>query len=124
MVRDAGINPDIIVRMDAFDRDKYTFNCHNGTINLKTGEFKPHNPSDHLTKITEVDYVADAVCERWLSFLDEIFEGDKERIHYLQKVIGYSMSGDTRLECMFILYGPLTRNGKGTTMENSSPRHG
>ena len=117
MVKDASATSEITVRMSAFDQNKHLFNCHNGTINLLTGEFRPHSPSDHLTKITEVDYVADAVCERWLSFLDEIFEGDKERIHYLQKVIGYSMSGDTRLECMFILHGPSTRNGKGTLME-------
>lgn len=36
---------------------------------------------------------------------------------YQLKAIGYAMSGDTRLECMFILYGPTSRNGKGTTME-------
>ena len=117
MVKDASNNTDIIVKMDAFDRDKFAFNCHNGTIDLKTMEFRPHNPSDLLTKMTEVDYDPDAVCERWLSFLDEVFEGDKDRIRYMQKVIGYAMSGDTRLECMFILYGPTTRNGKGTMME-------
>ena len=103
--------------MSAFDRDKFLFNCHNGTINLLTGEFKAHDPADMLTKMTEVDYVPDAVCDRWLSFMDEVMEGDKGRIRYLQKAIGYAMSGDTRLECMFILYGATSRNGKGTTME-------
>ena len=98
-------------------RDKFLFNCHNGTINLLTGEFKAHDPADMLTKMTEVDYVPDAVCDRWLSFMDEVMEGDKGRIRYLQKAIGYAMSGDTRLECMFILYGATSRNGKGTTME-------
>ena len=49
--------------------------------------------------------------------MDEVFEGDQDRIKYLQKAVGYAMSGDTRLECMFILYGPTSRNGKGTTME-------
>ncbi len=117
MIKDAGNNTDIAVKMDAFDRDKYTFNCHNGTINLKTMEFRPHSPSDRLTKMTEVDYDPDATCPRWISFMDEVFEGDKDRIRYLQKAIGYAMSGDTRLECMFILYGPTSRNGKGTTME-------
>ena len=117
MVKDAGADKSICVKMDAFDRDKYLFNCHNGTINLKTGEFRPHSPSDRLTKVTEVDYDPDAECPRWISFMDEVFEGDQDRIRYLQKAIGYAMSGDTRLECMFILYGPTSRNGKGTTME-------
>ena len=117
MIRDAGADTSIMITMDAFDRDKYLFNCHNGTYNLTTGEFRPHAPSDFLTKMTEVDYDPDAVCERWLTFMDEIMERDQDRIRYLQKAIGYAMSGDTRLECMFILYGATARNGKGTTME-------
>ncbi len=117
MVKDAGADKSITVKMDAFDRDKYIFNCHNGTINLRTLDFRPHSPSDRLTKMTEVDYDPEATCPRWLTFMDEVFEGDADRIRYLQKAIGYAMSGDTRLECMFILYGPTSRNGKGTTME-------
>ena len=117
MIKDAGNNTDIAVRMEAFDREKFIFNCHNGTINLKTMEFRPHSPADRLTKLTEVDYDPSATCPRWDSFMEEVFEGDADRIRYLQKCIGYAMSGDTRLECMFILYGPTSRNGKGTTME-------
>ena len=117
MIKDSMSDKGISVKMDAFDRDKYLFNCHNGTIDLRTGEFRPHSPSDFLTKITEVDYDPDAACPRWISFMDEVMMGDKDEIKYLQKAIGYSMSGDTRLECMFILYGPTSRNGKGTTME-------
>ena len=117
MVKDAGADKSITVEMDAFDRDKYQFNCHNGTINLRDMSFRPHDPVDRLTKMTEVDYDPEATCPRWLSFMDEVFEGDQDRIRYLQKAFGYAMSGDTRLECMFILYGPTSRNGKGTTME-------
>ena len=101
MVKDSSNDKSISVKMNAFDRDKYTFNCHNGTINLKTGEFRPHSPADRLTKMTEVDYDPEATCPRWLTFMDEVFEGDAERIRYLQKAVGYAMSGDTRLECMF-----------------------
>lgn len=117
MIKDASLEPSIAVKIDAFDRDKYTFNCHNGTINLLTGEFRKHSPADFLTKMTEVDYNPEASCPRWLKFMDEIMEGDTDRIRFLQKAIGYAMSGDTRLECMFILYGATSRNGKGTTME-------
>ena len=117
MVKDSGADKSITVKMDAFDRDRFTFNCHNGTINLLDLSFRPHSPDDRLTKLTEVDYDPDATCPRWISFMDEVFEGDADRIRYLQKCIGYAMSGDTRLECMFILYGPTSRNGKGTTME-------
>lgn len=88
MVKDSGADKSICVRMDAFDRDKYLFNCHNGTIDLRTGEFRPHTPSDRLTKLTEVDYDPDATCPRWISFMDEVFEGDQDRIKYLQKAVG------------------------------------
>ena len=117
MTRDAGADASIMVEMSIFDRDKFIFNCHNGVYNLLTGEFQKHTHSDFLTKMTEVNYVPGAECERWLKFMDDIMEGDKERIRFFQKAIGYAMSGDTRLECMFILYGATSRNGKGTTME-------
>ncbi len=44
-------------------------------------------------------------------------EGKLDLIQYFQKAIGYSLSGDTSLECLFIMYGPKTRNGKTTALE-------
>lgn len=117
MIKDASSDESITVRMEAFDSDKYLFNCHNGTIDLRTLEFRSHSPADRITKLTEVDYDPYASCPRWLSFMEEVCEGDIDRIRYLQKAIGYAMSGDTKMECMFILYGETTRNGKGTLME-------
>ena len=49
MVKDAASDPAVTVDMSAFDRDKFLFNCHNGTINLLTGEFKAHDPADMCT---------------------------------------------------------------------------
>ena len=40
-----------------------------------------------------------------------------EKVKYLQKAFGYALTGNTRYECLFILYGATTRNGKGTAME-------
>jgi len=100
-----------------FDADPYIFNCENGTLHLDTGEFTEHRSEDKLTKITPVKY-APAVCERWESFIREITSGDTERARFLQKILGYGLSGDTRHECMTILYGATTRNGKGTLCES------
>lgn len=104
--------------MRSFDQDIYLFNCKNGTLDLRTMEFREHRPEDYLTKVSPVDYDPEADCPRWHTFMDEIMQGDKERSDYLQKAIGYSLTGDTRMECLFILYGPTSRNGKGTTMES------
>ena len=101
-----------------FDSDPYVFNCHNGTLHLDTMEFTPHNPEDRLTKISPVDYDPNARCDRFLTFVNEITSGDTNKAQFLQKMLGYGMSGDTRYECLFILYGATTRNGKGTLCES------
>jgi putative DNA primase/helicase len=101
-----------------FDTDPYIFNCENGTLHLDTGDFTEHRSEDKLTKITSVKYTPAAVCERWELFIREITSGDTERARFLQKILGYGLSGDTRHECMTILYGATTRNGKGTLCES------
>ena len=101
-----------------FDRDPYIFNCKNGTLHLDTMTFTDHNPDDRLTKISEVEYDPKAVCERFSYFIGEIMDGDEDKARFLQKALGYGLSGDTRHECLFILYGATTRNGKGTLCES------
>ena len=64
-----------------------------------------------------VTYSPDAVCERWNTFITEVMVGDAELADFLQRALGYTLTGDTSLECLFILYGATSRNGKGTTME-------
>ena len=100
-----------------FDRNTNLFNCQNGTLNLTTGEFRPHDPADFLTLMSGISYDPEAVCPRWEQFISEVMCGDEDLALYLQKALGYALTGDTSLECLFILYGATSRNGKGTTME-------
>ena len=58
----------------------------------------------------------EARCERWEQFVDEVTCGDKDKAEYLQKALGYSMLGLANEECMFILHGKTTRNGKSTML--------
>lgn len=106
------------ISIQEFDSDPYVFNCRNGTLHLDTMAFTPHNSEDRLTKISPADYDPNAQCDRFLSFVNEITSGDAEKARFLQKALGYGMSGDTRYECLFILYGATTRNGKGTLCES------
>lgn len=103
--------------MKNFDRDIYLFNMANGTLDLRTGEFRDHRPEDFLTKVSPVVYDPEAKCDRFIRFMDEVMMGDKDTARYTQKALGYALSGDTRMECFFILYGATSRNGKGTLME-------
>ena len=100
-----------------FDKNIDLFNCQNGTLNLTTGEFRTHNPADFITLVSGVTYDPDADCPRWTQFISEVMCGDPDLASYLQKALGYALTGDTSLECLFILYGATSRNGKGTTME-------
>ena len=106
------------ISMQEFDSDRLLFNCGNGTLDLRTMAFREHSAEDRLTKITPVDYVPGARSDRYTRFISEIMSGDMDKARFLQKALGYSVSGDTRFECMFFLYGETTRNGKGTLMES------
>lgn len=106
------------VPMEKFDSDIYLFNVKNGTLDLRDRSFREHRAEDFITKLAPVDYVPNAGSERFLQFVDEIMSHDAEKSKYLQKSLGYSLTGDTRFECMFFYYGETTRNGKGTLMES------
>lgn len=105
------INP---VKADTFDKQAYLFNCQNCTVNLATGGVHAHDPTDYLTKISNVWYDPEAESEDFENFIKTIMQGDSELIEYIQRALGYSLSAATFQECFFITYGATTRNGKGT----------
>ena len=98
------------------DRYKMVLNTPSGVLNLKNGELKEHKPEYYLTKITSVEFSENADCPRWLEFLDEIFGGDKDLIRYIQKAVGYTLTGSTAEQCAFFLYG-TGKNGKSTFLD-------
>lgn len=98
------------------DRYKMALNTPSGIINLKNGEVRAHNAEYYFTKITSVECSQTADCPRWLAFLDDIFAGDKDLIRYIQKAVGYSLTGSTAEQCAFFLYG-TGRNGKSTFID-------
>lgn len=103
-----------------FDKDKNLFNCQNGTLNLVTFEFKKYSPNDLLSKISNVIYEPQAQCPIFKEFMNKIMQGKTDKIKYLQKALGYSLTTDTSQETCFILYGATTRNGKGTLTDTIS----
>lgn len=96
-----------------FDKNDYLFNVQNGVIDLKTGELLPHDRTLHITKIANVTFDKEAQCPNWLGFLDSIFLGDKELQDYMQRLIGYSLTGDISEQIMMFLVGGGS-NGKST----------
>ncbi len=106
------------IAMSSFDSDPYVFNCKNGTLHLNSTKFTEHRSADKLTKISQVRYDPDAACSRFDDFIREVAGNDAGKARFLQKVLGYGITGDTRYECLFVLYGATTRNGKGTLCES------
>jgi len=93
------------------DTDLMAFNTQNGTLNLRTGELKAHQRADLITKISPVAYDSNAKAPLWDKFLQTVTEQNDELISFLQRVVGYTLSGDTTEHCMFFLHG-TGRNGK------------
>jgi putative DNA primase/helicase len=107
------MRPMVSVKKTEFDAHPYLFNCANGVVDLNTGKLLEHDRELLLTKISKVKYDNNAECPNWLRFLDSIFEGNQEIIDFLQKAIGYTLTGDISEQVMFFLYGN-GRNGKST----------
>ncbi len=112
----ARTEPEIAARAADFDRDPFLLTVANGTIDLRTGKLQePHRREDLITRLAPVAYDPDAECPRWLAHLKFVTKERQELIDFLQRAVGYSLTGDTREQCLFFLYG-TGANGKGTTI--------
>ena len=101
---------------DDFDRDDMLINVANGYIDLTSRELYKHDINKMFSQITNTDYTEKMQPAVWLDFLNDIFAGDQEVIRYIQKALGYSLTGSTREQIMFILFGK-GRNGKSIFVE-------
>ena len=101
------------VQPSEFDTHKYLLNCKNGIVDLHTGELHEHDKRFMQTNCTNIEYKKGEPT-RWVKFLHEIFaEGStEERVNFMQVAMGYTLTGDTREQCLFQCYGKGS-NGKG-----------
>ncbi len=116
MVRLAASEAGVPVLPSELDVDPMLFNVANGTIDLRTGTLCRHRREDLMTRLAPVEYRRDAKCPRWLRFLSEVFELHPDIVPFMQLAAGYSLTADTREECLFLLNG-TGRNGKGTLLK-------
>ena len=94
---------------DEWDADPWLLNTQGGVLDLKTGRMRPHERTDRMTKITTATPGGD--CQTWRQFIDEVTGGDKELEFYLQRMVGYALTGSTQAHALFFLYG-TGANGK------------
>jgi putative DNA primase/helicase len=107
-------DPTIATEIEQWDADPWLLNTPDGTVDLRTGDMRPHNPLDYITKSTAVGPVL-GQPKLWLAFLRTIMRGDEEMVRYLQKVFGYCLVGETKEHQMYFGYG-TGANGKGVTL--------
>ena len=117
ILKDAESVGGMSISQSEFDADGELFNCQNGTIDLNNCTLRPHSAVDHITKIANVAYVPGARSQLWEQHIATVMEGDVGKAEFLQKAIGYSLRGSHDLECMMILYGQTSRNGKSVTVD-------
>jgi putative DNA primase/helicase len=101
------------IRAENLDADPWSLNCQNGTIDLRTGNLRPHDRADLITKIAPVVYDRGAECPQWIKFLNDIFADDASMIAFSQRGLGSALSAYIREHTMHVWYG-VGANGKST----------
>jgi putative DNA primase/helicase len=111
MIDLARCEPGIPILPEDMDRDPMLFNTLTGTIDLRTGEQRQHNPDDYITKLCSVAFDPQAECPHWISAVSGIFANEDAMISHVHRFLGYCMSGETREHLTPIAYGTGS-NGK------------
>ena len=104
--------PAVEIRVSDLDRDGFLLNTPGGTVDLRTGAMRPHDPNDYLTKMTAVAPSLDGMG-LWLDFLDRLTCGDRDLQEYLQVCSGMEAVGNVYVEKLTVAYGS-GGNGKSS----------
>lgn len=100
-----------IGHMSELDKNPMLLGCKNGVIDLERGILLSPNPEMLITRQASAKFNSEATCPRWESFLKDCFLGDEETISYVQKALGYSLTGLVNEEVLHFCFG-TGRNGK------------
>lgn len=106
----------IAVTRDLWDRDADLFGVPNGMVDLRSGEYIASHAEAYITRSAAVDPDITIDCLRWLRFLNEITDGDGALKLFLQRWIGYSLTGETREQKLAFFHGP-GGSGKSTFIQ-------
>jgi putative DNA primase/helicase len=103
----------VAIASDRLDADRMLLNVSNGTIDLRSGELREHRRTDMLTRLAPVAYDAQAACPTWDASLLRWMADDAELVSFLQRLVGYTLTGEIREHVLAFLFGDGA-NGKST----------
>ena len=102
------------------DTNPWLLNCLNGTIDLRTGVLKPHNPENYITKLAPVVYDPSKRSPYWLDTLAKVTlehgKSEQPLVAFMQRWFGYCATGETREQKFVTHYGD-GKNGKSTILD-------
>ncbi len=107
--RIARTDPQHTATVEGWDAYAWLLNTPGGIVNLRSGARGPHDRYRRMTKVTTATPQGD--CPVWRNFLGNVTGGDEELQNYLQRVVGYCLTGDVSTHALFFLYG-TGANGK------------
>jgi putative DNA primase/helicase len=113
MIETASTVPRIQIDLKLIDADKMLLGVANGVVNLAGGIFRPIKPDDYVTKRADVEFDETAGCPVFEQFIRRIFGEDDELIAFVQRAMGYTLTGRVDEQCLFFLHGSGA-NGKST----------
>jgi P4 family phage/plasmid primase-like protien len=116
MLEMAGVQEGIAIAPDDLDRDPWLLVLRNGTLDLRTATLRESSPSDLNTRLANVAYDPAATCPLWLQHMEFVTKGDKSLAWYIQRAIGYTLTGLTGEQKLFFLWGN-GNNGKSTFVD-------
>ncbi|MCE9604439.1 MAG: DUF5906 domain-containing protein [Planctomycetia bacterium] len=119
MASSAASDPSVQVECTSLDAEPMLLCLPDGTLDLAIGELRDHRRDDYITQMIRTEYDSAAECPRWIKFVNEVMDGKEDMVAYLQKAVGYSLTGETKEEALFVLYGDGA-NGKSTFVETIS----
>ncbi|MGB9798533.1 MAG: phage/plasmid primase, P4 family [Thermanaerothrix sp.] len=117
MLEIAKSRPNLAKSGREFDQKPLLLAVKNGVIDLETGDFREGQPEDYLTQCAGTHYDPQAKAPRWEQFLRELFLDDQETITFIQRAVGYTLTGLTREQVFFFCHGARGLNGKSTLLD-------
>ena len=103
--------PELVALPSDLDAQDMLLGVANGVVDLGTGKLRPTKREDLITRHSRVVFDVKAKCQRFDTFIKEVTGGDQKLAKYLQRVVGYALTGLAREQCLFFLHGSGA-NGK------------